>query len=293
MQQTSPAGNERYRRFIEQIDNLPALPAIVTRLMQVVNSPDTSADDAAKLIQKDPALTTKMLRLANSAFYGIPRSISSVSSAVVILGFNTIRSLVLSASVMKMFSSSHQPAIDKNRFWKHSIVCAIAAKAIVRQFINVRMMDPESAFCAGILHDIGKLIFSEFAQEDYFEVCEFAKECNVPLIEAEKKILGISHADIGRILADKWALPLDLEYSLVFHHEPMKADSLIDLVTTVHMANVLSHRIGTGLWENEPMPPEWDQARSILRMGEADFERILLALKESIDKSEEFFDIIK
>ncbi|MBN1308898.1 MAG: HDOD domain-containing protein, partial [Chitinispirillaceae bacterium] len=102
MQQSSPTGNERYRRFIEQIDNLPALPAIVARLIDVVNSPDTSADDAAKLIQKDPALTTKMLRLANSAFYGIPRSISSVSSAVVILGFNTIRSLVLSASVMKM-----------------------------------------------------------------------------------------------------------------------------------------------------------------------------------------------
>ena len=122
MQQISPTGNERYRSIIGQIDNLPALPAIVTRLIEVVNSPDTSADDAAKLIQKDPALTTKMLRLANSAFYGIPRSISSVSSAVVILGFNTIRSLVLSASVMKMFSSLQRPTIEKDSFWKHSVI---------------------------------------------------------------------------------------------------------------------------------------------------------------------------
>ena len=140
------AVGEQYKELIENINNLPALPAIVSRLIKVVNSPDTSADDAAKLIEKDPALTGKMLRLANSAFYGIPRSISSVSSAVVILGFNTIRSLVLSASVIKMFPDSKLQVIDKDRFWKHSIVTALAAKILVRHFFNMRMMDPESAF---------------------------------------------------------------------------------------------------------------------------------------------------
>ena len=285
--------NERYRRFIEQIDNLPSLPAIVTRLIQIVNSPDTSAEDAAKLIQKDPALTTKMLRLANSAFYGIPRSISSVSSAVVILGFNTIRSLVLSASVMKMFSGTGKPAIEKDRFWKHSIVCALAAKTIVRQFINIRMMDPESAFCAGILHDIGKLIFSEFAREDYMEVCSYAAINKVPLLEAERKLLGIGHSDIGRILADKWALPLDLEYALVFHHEPRNADNLLDLVTTVHVADALTHQVGLGLWDEEVIPSEWDQAEVLLRLGESEREHILTLLTDSVDKSGEFIDIIK
>ena len=293
MQQTPSSGNERYRRFIEQIDNLPALPAIVSRLIRVVNSSDTSAEDAARLIQQDPALTTKMLRLANSAFYGIPRSISSVSSAVVILGFNTIRSLVLSASVMKMFSSSPQASFEKDRFWKHSIVCAIAAKIIVRQFMGIRMMDPESAFCAGILHDIGKLIFTEFAGNDYLEACSYARKNSVPLIDAERRFLGITHADIGRILADKWALPLDLEYAVVFHHEPAKADSLLDLVTTVHMANVLTHKVGMGLWENDPTPPEWEEARSVLRIGPPDYERIVKSLQESLEKSNEFIDIIK
>jgi putative nucleotidyltransferase with HDIG domain len=296
MQQTNPSStsnNERYRRFIEQIDNLPALPAIVTKLIQVVNSPDTSAEDAARLIQKDPALTTKMLRLANSAFYGIPRSISSVSSAVVILGFNTIRSLVLSASVMKMFSGVNKPAIDKDRFWKHSIICAMAAKTIVRQFINVRMMDPESAFCAGILHDIGKLIFSEYACDDYREVVAYAQQNGVPLLEAEKKTLGINHAEIGRILADKWALPLDLEYALVFHHTPVRADSLLDLVTTVHIANNITHKLGCGLWKDEVTSPEWEEARSLLQLGESEYERIVQSLTDSVDKSDEFIDIIK
>jgi len=290
---TSATINERYRRFIEQIDNLPSLPAIVSRLIQVVNSPDTSAEDAAKLIQRDPALTTKMLRLANSAFYGIPRSISSVSSAVVILGFNTIRSLVLSATVMKLFSSDSGKSIDKGMFWKHSIVCAMTAKTIVRQFINIRMMDPESAFCAGILHDIGKLIFSEFARKDYDDVCTYAKGKSIPLLQAETEILGINHADIGRILADKWALPLDLEYALVYHHDPAKAESLTDLVTTVHMADILTHRAGVGIWENEAVTDEWKDARRILRMGDAEYDRIMQALVDNVDKAGEFIDIIR
>lgn len=290
--QDATPNNERYRRFIEQIDNLPALPAIVTRLIQVVNSPDTSAEDAAKLIEKDPALTTKMLRLANSAFYGIPRSISSVSSAVVILGFNTIRSLVLSASVMKMFPKGQKPAINHDQFWKHSIVCALAAKIIVRKFINVRMMDPESAFCAGILHDIGKLIFNEFAAEDYRDVVAYAQENSIPILKAEREILGVNHADIGRILADKWALPLDLEYAMVYHHDPMRADSMIDLVTTVHVADILTHQVGLGLWENEPIAEEWGQARTMLRIDDAAYTSIMNSLNESVEKSNEFMSII-
>lgn len=292
MQNAPAAVNDRYRRFIEQIDNLPSLPAIVSKLIQVVNSPDTSAEDAAKLIQKDPALTTKMLRLANSAFYGIPRSISSVSSAVVILGFNTIRSLVLSATVMKLFSADNKSPIDRTRFWKHSIVCAMMAKNIVRQFINIRMMDPESAFCAGILHDIGKLIFIEFAQTDYNDVCNYAKSKKISLLDAEQAILGINHAEIGKILADKWALPLDLEYALVYHHEPAKADTLTDLVTTVHFANILAHQGGAGLWDDEVTSREWPQARAMLRVGEVEYNRIMQYLDESIEKSKEFIDII-
>ncbi|MCX7726261.1 MAG: HDOD domain-containing protein [Chitinispirillaceae bacterium] len=285
--------NEKYRRIIEQIDNLPALPAIVSRLIKVVNSPDSSADDAAKLIQKDPALTTKMLRLANSAFYGIPRSISSVTSAVVILGFNTIRSFVLSASVMKMFSSPKRRVIDRERFWKHSIVCAMAARIIVRQFIHIRMMDPESAFCAGILHDLGKLIFSEFVSDDYSEVYNYAKQNRISLLEAEEKVIGFTHSQMGRILADKWALPLDLEYSMLYHHEPMKASSVMELIATIHIANTLSHQMGMNLFDNEPIPQTSTQALAILKIDEAEYERISQILKESLSMSNEFLDIMR
>ncbi|NLG18683.1 MAG: HDOD domain-containing protein [Fibrobacter sp.] len=285
--------SERYRQLVDNIDNLPPFPAIVNRLIEVINSPESSADDAAKLLEKDPALTSKIIRLANSAFYGIPRSISSVSTAVVILGFNAVRSIVLSVSLMKMFPVIKNRAFDRDRFWKHSIVTALASRIIVRHFFNVRIMDPESAFCAGILHDIGKLIFCEYMSREYLEVCEYARENKIALLDAEKRVLGFSHAELGKILAEKWALPSDLGHAIIYHHNPGDAHELVDLVTTVHIADLFAHESGNGLWEEEVSPGEWEQARTVLKLSEADYRKVNETLAQNMEKSSEFFSIIK
>ena len=288
-----PEAKERITRIVEDVDNLPSLPSIVLKLIDVVNSSDSSADDAAVLIEKDPALTSKMIRLANSAFYGIPRSISSVTSAVVVLGFNTIRSLVLSASVAKIFEGKH--SLDMDRFWKHSVVTAMTSKMIVRHLMKVRMMDPESAFCAGVLHDIGKLIFSQYMPDDYAAVCNYAKEHKVPLIEAEDKCLGINHAMVGKVLADKWSLPLDLEYTIVHHHDP---DDIIDsktahLANVVHLADIIAHEVGCTLWDGEVCTEASARCRAELKIGELDYEKIKSDIQGSLDKSLEFLAILK
>jgi len=282
---------ERIAAIVEDVDSLPSLPSIVVKLIDVVNSSESSAEDAAELIEKDPALTSKMIRLANSAFYGIPRSISSVTSAVVVLGFNTIRSLVLSASVAKMFDGKH--TIDIDRFWKHSVVTAMASKIIVRHLMGVRMMDPESAFCAGVLHDIGMLIFSQYMTEDYARVCEYAKTNAIPLLEAEDKILGVNHAKMGKILADRWSLPSDLEYAIVHHHSPECADKASLLVNVIHLANNISHDLGCGHWEGEARQPENTACRVELKIGDADYAKIMFNIESSLDKSQEFLAILK
>jgi len=285
--------NERYRRVIENIDTLPSLPTIVVKLLEVVNSPFTSADDARKLIEKDPALTGKFIRMANSAFYGMPRSVASVSSAVVILGFNVIRSIVLSASIMKIFSDVNKQAIDKERFWKHSIVTGLAAKELVRYLMRYKLFDPEGAFCAGILHDIGKLIFNESVCDDYREASEYARVKNIPLIDAETQLLGINHAEMGRILADKWALPLDLELALVHHHDPAQAaDDIVDLVNIVHMADQIAHDIGADLWEHEARSPEWKESRTLLHLDDAAYERVKESCVAAMANSGEYLSIV-
>jgi HD-like signal output (HDOD) protein len=287
----APGVKERIAAIVEDVDSLPSLPSIVLKLIEVVNSPDSAADDAAELIEKDPALTSKMIRLANSAFYGIPRSISSVTSAVVVLGFNTIRSLVLSASVAKMFDGKH--SLDIDRFWKHSVVTAMASKIIVRHFMTVRMMDPESAFCAGVMHDIGKLIFSQYMPEDYSVVCEYARDKKVSLVEAEDKIMGVNHAQMGKILSDRWSLPHDLEYGIVHHHNPGGADKAQNLVNITHLSDIIAHDLGCNLWDDEVRMKEGAACRAELKIGDADYLKIVSNIESSLDKSQDFLAILK
>jgi HD-like signal output (HDOD) protein len=287
------AREQRYRHIVESIDRLPALPAIVTKLIEVVNSPESSADDAAALIEKDPALTSKMLRLANSAFYGIPRTISSVSSAVVILGFNTIRSVALSASIMNLFPEKKTGhTFDHHCFWRHSVVCASTAKSIARKHIHRLMLDPEGAFCTGILHDIGKLIFASFAPDDYQHACEMSLHQKLSLLKAERETLGIDHSAIGRMLADRWALPIELENSLVHHHDPAQARQARELVTLVHLADKFAHHVGATSLEGEPAGSWRDDAMQELGFGAEDDESFCQCAREGLEKSAEFLAII-
>jgi putative nucleotidyltransferase with HDIG domain len=289
----SKKATERYRRVIENIDTLPSLPTVVVKLLEVVNSPFTSADDARRLIERDPALTSRFIRMANSAFYGMPRTVSSVSGAVVILGFNVIRSVVLSASIMKMFSNVNRQAIDKERFWNHSITAAMAAKELVRYLMRFKLFDPETAFCAGILHDIGKLIFNEFVDGDYREAADYARKKELPMIAAESQVLGINHAEIGRILADKWALPIGLEQAIVFHHDPAKVEGeIVDLVNIVHMADLLAHDIGADLWEHEVRTAEWGASREMLHRDDDAYAMVKDSCVAAMANSAEYLSII-
>jgi HD-like signal output (HDOD) protein len=206
-----------------------------------------------------------------------------VQSAVVILGFNTLKSIVLSASVMDAFSSVKQPRVfEKSRFWKHSIVCAFAAKRIAQRLMKRKTIDPESAFCAGIMHDIGKLIFELFIPQEYAVLCQRASLADVSLVEEEVASMGIDHAQAGRILADRWTLPFDLENAIVYHHKPWEATNIKELVSIVHLADAIAHRLGCGLWDNEKAPMEWIAARSVLGIEEGIYQQGVDALMKEI-----------
>jgi putative nucleotidyltransferase with HDIG domain len=193
--------------------------------------------------------------------------------------------------VAKIFDGKH--SLDMDRFWKHSVVTAMASKIIVRHFMNVRMMDPESAFCAGILHDIGKLIFSQYMPEDYAAVCDYARENKVPLIDAEDKHFGINHAKMGKILAEKWALPHDLENAIVSHHDPENSDNVSHLANITHLSDIIAHDLGCDLWDGEACVKESAQCRAELKIGDADFEKIMSNIENSLDKSQDFLAIFK
>jgi HD-like signal output (HDOD) protein len=234
---------EELQDRIKTIANLPTLPHIASRLMQIVNSPDTSADTVASLVSQDISLSAKVLRLANSAFYGIPKSINTLNNAVVILGFKIIQTMVLSLTVFDMFTRDDDEdgvAFDRNDFWRHSLRCAVIARLLAHRRRRSFALDPEEAFCAGLLHDVGKVVMEQYLNQDFHKALHHARLHNLSSFEAERDVLGYTHCDVASWLTGSWSLPDEIEQPLVCHHEPEEATICVDSVMICHIADVLS-----------------------------------------------------
>ena len=237
---------QRLRKITQSIIGLPTLPAVITQLISLIDNPKTSARNVAQLISTDQALTAKILKLANSAFYGFPREIATVDLAVVVLGFETVKSLGLSVSVLERFvGTGGNSAFDRQKFWEHSIGCGVAAKLLAAK---LRYRIPGEAFAAGILHDIGKLILSQYFSSEFSEILEMAERENLYIGRAEERVLGVSHADVGGWLAERWNLPKQLEDAIAFHHAPGRMSGGAELPSLIHLADFLCRRerIGDG-----------------------------------------------
>ena len=209
---------DRLRKITESIIGLPTLPTVITQMIGLVDNPQTSARDVSRLISTDQALTAKILKLANSAFYGFPREIATVNHAVVVLGFETVKSLGLSVSVLERFASGGNSSnFDRQKFWEHCIACGVAARLLAGK---LRYRIQGEAFAAGILHDIGKLVLSQYFVEEFTEIMEVMRREDIYIGEAEERVLGVSHAEVDSWLAERWNLPDQLVETIAFHHTP-------------------------------------------------------------------------
>lgn len=228
----------RIQRLVAKIDKLPTLPVAATKIVQVVNNPNTTARDVNQLISTDQALAAKVLKLVNSAYYGLSNKVASITQAVVILGFNTIKSLALSASVLDSFSSAELSTFKREEFWKHSLEIGVGAK-LIANLIKVPTKDQEEFFLAGLLHDMGKVVMDQYLHEEFSEVVGLTKDTGCAFLQAEREVLGgLTHADIGKLLAEKWNLPGNLQEAIAFHHDPLQAKNGPHTVA-VHFADIL------------------------------------------------------
>ncbi|MEE9555561.1 MAG: HDOD domain-containing protein [candidate division Zixibacteria bacterium] len=230
--------------IVAKIHNLPTPPIVFSQITKVVNNPNTSAYEIASIISEDPALTAKVLKLTNSSFYGISGSITNVKQAIVILGLEAIKSLVISASVFETFSKTTKLDTDYlEHFWRHSLSVASMAKIIcrVKKIGSIQMN--EQAFSAGLLHDIGKLIIISHLPQEHLKISDLLKDDSKrPEDEAEREILGFSHADIGSYLATTWNLPDSISLAIQKHHD---FDSITAGRETaiIHLADYLAHKL--------------------------------------------------
>lgn len=260
----------------KKLADLPPLPAIVTRIMQTVNNPNTSADELNKLISLDQGLASKLLRIVNSAYYGFPKRISTITHAVVILGFNTVRNLVLGVSAFGMLSKKAEgQGLNRVQFWEHSIAVAVGSSLLAKKKKPKTRSIVEEAFITGLLHDIGQLFLDCYFPVQYAVTLVYAERQNISMLEAEKKVLGIDHTIVGKKIAEQWNFPPSLVACIGSHHQPLAGSDYFEPSALVHAADWLAWRMQKGVGMVENMP-EMDPAVSEwLAFSEADFEDLL------------------
>ncbi len=266
------------RHKVESINTLPTVPGVLKRLSAVIEKPRITIVEISAFISNDPALTTKVLKMVNSAIYGFPGRIASVSHATMLLGLNVIKGLLLGVSVFELMQKT------MNGLYEHSLACAIASR-IIAQKKNVK--EPEEVSVAGLLHDIGKVILVlEFASE-YEAAMKEAQEKGLPIFEAEKNQFGATHADVGGWLAEKWRFPRNLIEVIEFHHRPALAKNAPLETAIVHTADMLVRARGFGFAGEDFVPEVNPIAFELLKLSDQDIRDVLREMEDNMESAED------
>jgi len=244
------------RNRIEQLGDLPTLPHVVQRLAAMISRPTVSAEEIGTIIEKDQVLAAKVLRLANSPFYGFPSRIGSVSHAVIVLGFNVVKGLTLCASALTIMKDA-----GMDQLWRHSLGVAITANLLATK---LEIKNPEELFVSGLLHDIGKVVLYVKWPDVGNSIKDALKtRADRSLFDVEQELTGLSHAEIGGYLAGAWHLPVTLREPILYHHNPIQAKDATLQTAIVHVADILVKGLACGNPGDDLIPPlswpAWDQ----------------------------------
>lgn len=290
--QPFPSG--AHEAVLKRIRDIPSLPDVVNKILAVISQPNTPASEIARLISYDPGLTSKVLRMVNSAAYGFQRQISSIQHGIMILGFNNVRGLVLSASIFKLFEGhAHPGGLNHKQFWEHSLGTAVAARLIAK---TLRVPEADDIFSAAMLHDIGKVVLDVYFKQHYENVLQTARSQQMPLhgnpfYQLEQAQMGMNHTGIGSYLAAKWKLPLTITEVIQYHHQPQLAENCPALVHLVALANelaVLQYEKG-GVYEREHFS---ESLLEYFNLGDEDLQEFLTLLEDDMHSAHDLLNSI-
>ncbi|MGE3075270.1 MAG: HDOD domain-containing protein [Dehalococcoidia bacterium] len=252
--------------LLNRVDDLPPLPAVAAKVMGMAEDDKTSAMDLAQVLATDQALTAKLIRISNSAYYGFARRISTVREAVVMLGFKQVRQVSVGASMMNTFKRSGvSDGFDLDLFWGHSVGVAVAAEALAKKTLGAK---PEDAFTAGILHDIGRLVLRQVLPQEFSQAISIARTGEMSLHDAELEVTGYAHDEIGQALGERWKFPGHLVDAVRCHHDESLTAAADGLAGVIAQSNRLLLHYGLfcgydlDMGQVEPLSPELEQVES-------------------------------
>jgi len=286
---------ERIRSIIySKIDELPTLPSVVPRIISLMEDPRADAQKITEVISHDPAMTSKVLKVANSAYYGFPQKITSLERAVALLGFNMVKSLALSVGVIRSLPSpGFTDLFDVKGLWIHSLAVATAMKTLAEDIGGGR--DVEGLFIVGLLHDLGKVLLGEFFPEEFSQSLERVNmDPTVSLDEAERDTIGLDHGQVGGMLLSRWKFPSAIVQPISTHHAAAHSisEDYLEERAILILADSLAREMGIGGGGNRAAPEFNRESIEILRINEQAINVAKGKLKEAEDGIEGFFQAL-
>ena len=284
------AEKQTIRQTIENISSIPTLPTVIERITRLLQNPKTSAEEIGKAITTDQALASKVLKLVNSAFYGFPGRISTITHAIVILGFTTVKNVVLTASIFDTFrkKSSTPAEFDIEQFWYHSIACGAAAQSIARFLGN---KEKEVCFIAGLVHDLGKIIMCQHIPDEFGKAFDHAREHRNLLYESEKQLFDVTHEEIGCYLAERWNLPKNLQNAIKYHHSPSTSHDHYMTTATVHFADIIVRALDYGNGGDTKIPTIAENVWKNLGLENVPLTQLFDNIKDEVEKATVFLQL--
>lgn len=265
-----------------KVGDMKPLPIAVGQIIKVTEDPTSTIQDLERAILMDQVLTSRILRVANSAYYTYNRKISTISQAAVLIGFKAVKGIAFASVLSKLMNVELKGyEMGANALWRQSQTCAIAAREISKK---IKYKDQEEAYIAGLLHDFGKTVLSQYLEDEFNKIMEKVMNENTPFDIAEKEIIGCSHAEVGAKVAEKWNLPDHLVESIRYHHEPEKASKENEeIVYIVHVADAITMDMGgEGMGADGMAYARSDKVFEILDLTEEDYYEIISLVTDII-----------
>ena len=290
----SPGFIDEIKRIITS--NLPTSSGIIGELIKTIADSSSNASDLTEVIERDPPLAAKILQVSNSAFYSASSTINSLQRAVVILGFDTIKEIAVTASVVHhLFDQEIETDIDRKGLWIHSVGTAKASQLIAQE---IRTEAPDKAYTVGLLHDIGKILLVLSFPERYSNIIRIADRKHCRILLAERKVLNIDHTMIGKILCDVWSLPDDISAAILYHHDPMEiTKGSQKLARIVNLGDYMCRKAKIGNPGDTTLTEPSNATYAILGMSEdrikKTFNKIYEKLLEMRDEIEGFYTALE
>ena len=279
-------------RVREYVGGMPSLPTTVAKVLEVCNNPKTSPIDLDRVIQLDPVLMGRVLKLINSAYYGLGTQVTSLVRAIIMLGVNTVKNLALSTAILDRVSSKKDfRALNMEGFWRHSLCVGVTAKLLARRR-GIDIKSVEEYFAAGLLHDIGKIPLNNALADDYVRTMSLADREGLSLFAAERRILGVDHCETGRIIAESWRLTGAIADTITWHHDlGSYSGENGDILRTVAVANFFADREGIGfsgnLYPERPSPDVY----GLLGIEKSILEELEEPVNAEIEKAKVFLKL--